>query len=1212
MGIFGIGKKKWEAQVRAAEEAAAAEAEERSLSEKVMEQQQWEESLRKFVRTESQRSQGQRVVEENARHTAASEDFFEEHDQDSTDSANLVHPGAEEQELEATTSESSTQTQEPEDDYDTDDAPAQDPYDDEGYDASAEYEDDYDDEDEDYDDEDEDEETRQARVKDYMTRLGLTNDENDPEQKIELVTDETVLLHLPDTPEEDAHTTVTEPETYAGALPVISAQDTGASVQETTDTGQVAEADDSENDPEDIERYVPAGQESVAGTGAAAHQSPSIADEVAFNASDSPAEAPEGAVDNHRSARPENEVERFEEVPMIEFAPIQNSLKKPSENPVASVEEESREMHHDDAEPHEEDTRTPEDSAAEAAGADPLSSTPTHEPAAVAATTGASAAVADSAGLSGTSDDTHHAPEPIFDAPDAEVLTPDNPLYTLIETMREHGHGQLTFDLHQVNDDMNYRLYYQGDEIEKGVVVPGTIWFDSVAALYVAAQDSGTVWTRALVAASPSLGGRVAVQASYMSAADSTNWDKNYIFPATEQDSDAADTIAEAAPATAFAEGTEPGAAPESTHDYDADPLMRTNAESERDEAPGEKTQDDFETADEAEPTHDAVSDETADAAPLAGLDETQAPEEQETALRENTQDEPLPLGGYPLNLVKADEGSDEPDEAEELLSEASERDEMPQPAVEDAVLSTEEPADSFTEDLSGEDVSRQDTQQDSAELDDTELDNAKLDGVEEDSIAATTDTDTSGDRNQPGQVGHASLTAQSLAPHTDTTAEAENTSEAADSGAEEEDIDGMAAALAAIVASAESKLQKPQAQAPLAEDSAEDSATAPTVHETVAALNEGAAAPDLGEDEPVQVPDDGAAVNDDTGPLPAVSSDASWQQDELEDTTAGEKDKENTAAGSSKIVNVTSAVAANDASAEAAAGFLRPADAHTTNLVDAAAFTRAADTGDAGTEADHTVDPEAQAPMTGAADLDTVTAAASEGTAHRGPELPEHVDDEELVPAVEKESLLAPVQQTAAETETEQKPESTCSDPDTPTVCADPDTPTVQPAADVSVLSDTKLAEGNLTLTEAQVAHRLAPVVEALFGEGGTATDATTVLIRVRALGSYYDALTHVRRNGFWEQVRTFDLVPEETLDIPRLKTDSYSEGEGSPLAISLTFTPGVPVQAAFDYSSEQAFVRYPRQLEAERYVEELRMFPRLGARIPAHMAAALAHWNL
>ena len=82
--------------------------------------------------------------------------------------------------------------------------------------------------------------------------------------------------------------------------------------------------------------------------------------------------------------------------------------------------------------------------------------------------------------------------------------------------------------------------------------------------------------------------------------------------------------------------------------------------------------------------------------------------------------------------------------------------------------------------------------------------------------------------------------------------------------------------------------------------------------------------------------------------------------------------------------------------------------------------------------------------------------------------------------------------------------------------------------------------------------------------------------------------------------------------MDIPALKTDSYSEGEGSPLAMSLTFTPGVPVQAAFDYANEQAFVTYPRPLDAERYVEELRMFPRLGSKIPAHMMSALSHWNL
>ena len=179
------------------------------------------------------------------------------------------------------------------------------------------------------------------------------------------------------------------------------------------------------------------------------------------------------------------------------------------------------------------------------------------------------------------------------------------------------------------------------------------------------------------------------------------------------------------------------------------------------------------------------------------------------------------------------------------------------------------------------------------------------------------------------------------------------------------------------------------------------------------------------------------------------------------------------------------------------------------------------------------------------------------------------------------------------------------------PTIVAEPDTPSVAVQSPLAP-SETQLASGNLVLTQTQVAQRLAPVVEHLFGENGTAKDATTVLIRVRALGSYYDALTHVRRNGFWEQVRTFELIPETLLDIPALKTDSYSEGEGSPLAMSLTFTPGVPVQAAFDYANEQAFVTYPRPLDAERYVEELRMFPRLGSKIPAHMTSALSHWNL
>ena len=247
---------------------------------------------------------------------------------------------------------------------------------------------------------------------------------------------------------------------------------------------------------------------------------------------------------------------------------------------------------------------------------------------------------------------------------------------------------------------------------------------------------------------------------------------------------------------------------------------------------------------------------------------------------------------------------------------------------------------------------------------------------------------------------------------------------------------------------------------------------------------------------------------------------------------------------------------------------------------------------------------------------------------------LPKHVDDLALVPEVEKDSLTgstdtkpqesasnkqnASAAQTAyavasqpqSETSTVNGKTAQHESADLPPAEAEPDTPAHQ--AHSSVLAGDALAEGNLVLTDAKVIEHLAPVTEALFGENGSAKDATTVLIRVRSVGSYYDVLTHVRRNGFWEQVRTFELVSEEDLGIPTLKADSYSEGEGSPLAMSLTFTPGVPVQSAFDYSNEQAFVRYPRQLEADRYVEELRMFPRLGAKIPAHMANALTHWSM
>lgn len=185
-----------------------------------------------------------------------------------------------------------------------------------------------------------------------------------------------------------------------------------------------------------------------------------------------------------------------------------------------------------------------------------------------------------------------------------------------------------------------------------------------------------------------------------------------------------------------------------------------------------------------------------------------------------------------------------------------------------------------------------------------------------------------------------------------------------------------------------------------------------------------------------------------------------------------------------------------------------------------------------------------------------------------------------------------------------------------------DTDAPSVARGADVApsyrageaagtAPSQDRLAEGNKVLSEADVLGRVAGVQKRLFGPEGTARDVSTVLIRVRTLGSYYDALTHVRQGGFWDQRGTFDLVPEEELKVQELKEDSYVEGEGAPLAVMFRFRPGIPPEVSFDYSDEEAFVRYEERLPSQNYVEELRMYPRTGANIPQHMNEALQDWN-
>lgn len=445
---------------------------------------------------------------------------------------------------------------------------------------------------------------------------------------------------------------------------------------------------------------------------------------------------------------------------------------------------------------------------------------------------------------------------------------------------------------------------------------------------------------------------------------------------------------------------------------------------------------------------------------------------------------------------------------------------------------------------------------------------------------------------------------AATVEPETEQAEEsAAEASEASETSAEELDESGedMEAALAAIVANAQKKLDAEE-EAPAAEETAAVAEEAPA-EEASAVEEQKAAAPVVAESftldrtQPVEESaDEPVAEKAEEPALPAFLDDSELLAEQETSAASAEAHAEAPALEDAEPVAESASVAPGLAGALAAAAAVGTAGA------------AAKATGVQEEPAEKVAELKIVevTPAAKIAEAPVALAPASEATAQTAPAAPVA----EAAPAAATTPVALP-ESTPAGISSSISASALSELNQLPTIVAEPDTPSAAVQSPL-VPSETQLAAGNLVLTEAQVAQRLAPVVEHLFGENGTAKDATTVLIRVRALGSYYDALTHVRRNGFWEQVRTFELIPETLLDIPALKTDSYSEGEGSPLAMSLTFTPGVPVQAAFDYANEQAFVTYPRPLDAERYVEELRMFPRLGSKIPAHMTSALSHWNL
>ena len=1040
MSFFGIGKKKWDEQAREAESTAAQDGHEESkpsrgsgLSDKIMEQQQWEDSLRRFVKSEGTR---QNRDEERSEEHRAVEDLKRAllHDDEETPSfteGSLSDAGK------TTDEEERRSILEALNSYPHEDSEAA---------AAPEAR-----------EESNDSEAVEDAPAAPETPAFLRDDEDETSEKAE--GDSSAKAEPSTDTAEDARSQFEE---HLRAVRAESSAEESPATSDVDDTDRNAAA----------EEYLSAEQIREARTRAAIIEAKNAGlDDLA-------------AVYAARlGLNPENEEDSFEEVEQAE-----DSEAVAAKQPVAehSASERSTEPESLSAEPTRSGEKT--EPAAEVLASETVTveelSKPASEPAEPSSESEEKSEVAkdeaknDAEGpASGPGSDEAASGEQKLSADDAElvaesivltapaegaadlpVLGEQRALHSLTELMRTRGSGTLSLELRQVDEDMHYRLLHRGREVENGIVLPGVDWFAPVAALYTEAQEAGATWNRAAVTLNPRLGEGLEVHASYLGAVDGQTTHESFLLETPAREETSVVATAEAAEAA-------------EAHQAEA-------AEAEASES------DDSQKVEPETPV--------AEAQPSEEVREEQAPEQVER--------QSAPAGLAVAGATVAG--------AAALAASASESGEA-------SVAEPEYEHDYDNDPIFGT-ANSQDAEATSAQPEQPEVSEA--------------DEDTEPVHAQPDA------------------AEAEDAeAEAVDHGEE------MEAALAAIVANAQEKLDEPQEP----EETSTEAAASVSVEEPAA---------------PVEAP---AAE--------ASGAEASNAESSAAESSAHEAPAEK---GEKTAEEVVSTEAEPELPTFLNDRELVPAD----EAEEPSKTAKAEEPEPAQVRSEEPAKAEAPAPaVTGA--LAAAAAVAAGGAA----------------------ASAAPVASSAASSAVPSAPSTSVLSEfnELPTVADEPDTPASQPVSPL-VPSETQLAEGNLVLTEAQVAQRLAPVVEHLFGENGTAKDATTVLIRVRALGSYYDALTHVRRNGFWEQARTFELIPETLLDIPALKTDSYSEGEGSPLAMSLTFTPGVPVQAAFDYANEQAFVSYPRPLDAERYVEELRMFPRLGSKIPAHMTSALSHWNL
>ena len=1033
MSFFGIGKKKWDEQAREAESTAAQDGHEESkpsrgsgLSDKIMEQQQWEDSLRRFVKSEGTR---QNRDEERSEEYRAVEDLKRAllHDDEETPSfteGSLSNTGK------TTDEEERRSILEALNSYPHEDSEAA---------AAPEAR-----------EESNDSEAVEDAPAAPETPAFLRDDEDETSEKTEGDSSEKAEPST-DTAEDarsqfEEHLRAVRAESSAEESPATSDvddTDRNAAAEEYLSAEQIREA----RTRAAIVEAKSAGLDDLAAVYAARLGLNPESEEGSFEEVEQAEESE--AVAAKQPAAEHSASERSTEPESLSAEPTRSGEKtEPAAEVLVSETATVEELSEPASEPAEPSNESEEKLEAAKDEAKKDTEDPASEPGSDEAASAEQKLSADDAELMAES---IVLTAPAEGAADLPVLGEQRALHSLTELMRTRGSGTLSLELRQVDEDMHYRLLHRGREVENGIVLPGVDWFAPVAALYTEAQEAGATWNRAAVTLNPRLGEGLEVHASYLGAVDGQTTHESFLLETPAREETSVVATAEAAEA----------------HQAEAPEVEAPEVEAPKAEA--------SESGDspKVEPETPA-----AEAQPSEEVREEQAPEQVER------QSAPagLAVAGAAVTGAAA------------LAASASESGEA-------SVAEPEYEHDYDNDPIFGT-ANSQDAEATSAQPEQPEVSEA--------------DEDTEPVHAQPDA------------------AEAEDAeAEAVDHGEE------MEAALAAIVANAQEKLDDPQEP----EETSTEAAAFVSVEEPAA-------------------------------PVEAPAAEASNAESSAAESSAHEAPAE-------KGEKTAEEVASTEAEPELPTFLndreLVPAD----EAEEPSKTAKAEEPEPAQVRSEEPAKAEAPAPaVTGA-----LAAAAS----------------------------AAPVASSAASSAVPSVPSTPVLSEfnELPTVADEPDTPASQPVSPL-VPSETQLAEGNLVLTEAQVAQRLAPVVEHLFGENGTAKDATTVLIRVRALGSYYDALTHVRRNGFWEQARTFELIPETLLDIPALKTDSYSEGEGSPLAMSLTFTPGVPVQAAFDYANEQAFVSYPRPLDAERYVEELRMFPRLGSKIPAHMTSALSHWNL